>query len=129
AYYGERRPGRVILQANPSMFSKAYENDDVEGQIARYRKGWRLLLLAPEYRGELATYWRMFLTGQPFEPNVRFLKDGSRARNRKWADKPAEERRRLAAEGAAFRRPMSVEQIRESATFAAFRQAISYLVD
>jgi hypothetical protein len=127
-YYAERAPGRVILQANPSMFSAAYEKDDVEAQIARYRPGERLLLLAPEYRGELATYWRMFLTGQRFKPNVEFLPDGSRARNRKWAEKPAAQRRALGVEGAAFRQPMPAEEIRGSRSFAAFRETISYLL-
>ena len=128
AYYSERTPGRVILQANPSMFSQAYENDDAEAQIARYRPEQRLLLLAPEYRGELATFWRMFLTRQPFEPNVEFLADGSRARNRKWAEKPERERRALSEEGAAFRQPMPMDELRSSRGFAAFRESIAYLV-
>lgn len=127
-YYAARQPGRVVLQANPSMFSAAYEKDDVEAQIARYRPGERLLLLAPEYRSELATYWRMFLTGQSFKPNVEFLEDGSRARNRKWGEKPAAQRRALAAEGAAFRQPMPAEEIRSSRNFAAFRETVSHLV-
>jgi len=127
SYYRERRPGRVVLQANPSMFSPAYERDDAEAQIERYQPGERLLLAAPEYRGELATYWRMFLTGQRFTPNVEVLADGSRARDRKWAEKPPAVRRAVAEESAAFRKPMTPEEIRGSRTFAAFREAAALL--
>lgn len=128
-YYRDRVPGRVILQANPSLFSASYEADDAEAMIARYSGAQRLLLLAPEYRGDLTTYWRIYLTGRRFRPNVEVLPDGSRARDRQWAAKPPRVRRALAAEGAAQRQPMPPEQIARSANFAAFRESIRFLQD
>ena len=81
AYYRDRKPGRVILQADPSMLAPArdrepptrYDNLDAG-------RSW-LRILDERHRSRLTAYWRVWRSGEGFTTNRRFEADGAVTRS------------------------------------------------
>ena len=105
AYYRDRKPGRVILQADPSMLAPArdrepptrYDNLDAG-------RSW-LRILDERHRSRLTAYWRVWRSGEGFTTNRRFEADGAQTQSGRLADRPAAERDALALEEVLKQRP------------------------
>tara|TARA_R110002167_G_scaffold24188_2_gene85450 strand:+ start:328 stop:1248 length:921 start_codon:yes stop_codon:yes gene_type:complete len=105
AYYRQRQPGRVIVQADPSMLSPARDReppvsyDDLGGE-----RRW-LRIAEERHRTRLLAYWRVWRKGEGFASTRRFEADGAQTRTDRLADTAPAAREALALEEALKQRP------------------------
>ena len=108
-YYRDREPGRVILQADPSMLAAvrdaepptAYET--LVGEIARR---W-VTSLSPRHRPRLMAYWQVFVDGDGFSANRDVQVDGAQTMTGRFGELSEAQRLAAATDEATGQRPPS----------------------
>lgn len=87
SYFADRKPGRVIVMANPNIFSEYRERAAVSQWTPQYistladpTSRW-LLSTHPVYRLEIWNYWQVWLEKGGFENRVEFRPDGAQFRD------------------------------------------------
>lgn len=106
-YYRGRQPGRVILQADPSMLAPVRDAEPAipyEPFLAQASGGW-LASLTPRHRPRLTAYWRVWLDGGGFAANRTVEADGAQTMIGLLSDLSDTQRRAVATDEAAGQRP------------------------
>lgn len=105
AYYQGLAPGRVILQADPSMLAPA-RDAEAPTSYADVREGRHWLRIAEtRHRVRLLAYWRVWRRGEGFRSNRRFEADGAQTRDGALSDLAMAEREASAREEVIKQRP------------------------
>ena len=93
-YFEDKRPGKIILQADPHMFSPNLELDPPsEISLFTGKLSWpRLWALRNPHRGNLFVYWKMFLRGTSFKSKSSLQQDGAITSTATLVELPAQKR-------------------------------------
>jgi len=94
SYYASKQPGKVILQADPHMFSPSREvtPDYYVRFLVNKKSPFRLWMFTEIHSNELTKYWSLFFQGSNFENLYTFQPDGAFTRRYRWGDEPEEAR-------------------------------------
>lgn len=108
-YYRDRQPGRIILQADPSMLAPARDAEPatVYGPLMAQAQGGWLASLSPRHRPRLMAYWQVWLDGDGFAANRTIEADGAQTMIGRLRDVSEPDRRAAATEEAAGQSPGS----------------------
>jgi len=99
AYFANRRPGKVILQADPHMLSPSREitpNYDV--RLFANRGNPFLWVLTGLHRGNIIKYWSLFLRGSSFSDKAIHQSDGAITQDKNWLAQPEDLRLSVASD-------------------------------
>lgn len=104
-YFQNKAPGRVILQADPSMLAPVRDRDTpTDYSDLREARPW-LRIAERRHRTRLLAYWRVWRGEEGFRSTRRFEADGAQTRTDRYADLPPEQRDALAREEVLKQRP------------------------
>lgn len=83
AYYADKKPGRVIIQADPHLFApyrlvRSFGDYPAQFEEAAAPVGWKPLVFIPRYRSNLVNYWSSFFrSGGNLQSRIKILKNGA----------------------------------------------------
>jgi hypothetical protein len=81
-FFRDRAPGRVVLQADPSMLAVARDAEpatDYAPLVGENARRW-VASFSPRHRPRLIAYWRVFFDGAGFAANRQIQSDGAQTR-------------------------------------------------
>ena len=93
-YFADKDPGKVILQADPNMFSRFRENrkPDYDVRLFASPSRFRLWMFTGLHRNNVIEYWKLFFQRSSFKNNATFHSDGSMTLTESWMDVPENQR-------------------------------------
>jgi len=108
-YYRDRDPGRVILQADPSMLAAARDSEPATAYqilVGETARRW-VTSLSPRHRPRLMAYWRVLADGDKFSANREIQADGAQTMTGRFGELSEAERLAAAINEATGQRPPS----------------------
>ena len=93
-YFADRQPGKVILEAEPHMFGRYWDDDKEVYEVRLFATKSRpsLWLFTGLHRKNISNYWKLFFQGSSFENVYTFQQDGALTQNTTWAEWPEGQR-------------------------------------
>ena len=87
-YFKERKPGKIILQTSPHMFSPSTEERGLENypDVFGRRRLPRVWMFSSQHKPNLYSYWRQYVTDEAFRSRVTFQHDGALTRTTVFAE-------------------------------------------
>lgn len=131
-YFSDRKPGRVIIQANPNNFATYKEDMATSNWTTRYIAGLDkvhdtiFLSTLPLFRMYIWEYWKTALTRGAFESTVYLTKDGARF-TRPEAKKPLTDKQFMREARKYFRSRSPSADFRHEATYRSFLSVLTFL--
>ena len=121
-------PKRVILQADPHLFSSERENQNLDFELALYRPPPLFYIFEQRHYRAIINYWLRFIaTRGAMKSGFIQREDGSFIRMDRFIDHSPLERTAMVQRGIATRIPLPISTILESKTYAAFKEAVQIL--
>ena len=131
AYFRDKTPRQVIIQADPQMFASLKEGKDISDEVALLashqtpRPRYLLWLFENPHRGLIFSYWRRYLMRQRLGNQVALRPDGGIVDTDVWGTIP-EETRMIGARGIVLTdTPMA--DVAVSRSGRAYERSLSFL--
>lgn len=131
AYFARLTPGRVIVQADPHLFTPYRLADglgDYPERIAKAPGAARLLILADHHRDRIPAYWRAFLvSGGRLASSIEFSERGTLLSGGDLSAVPGRKRAYDARARVALHRPIA--QFRDTGEARAYESLLDFLFE
>ena len=88
AYFADKQPGQVILQADPYLVSPRLVKREPIYKSCYRKSPTHLWVLTRLYRPKVKAYWELYFQGHDFTNTYTFQPDGAITRTGKWGDVP-----------------------------------------
>jgi len=88
SYFAEKQPGKVILEADPYMFSPHREQMKPLYDVHQFGKNrrFRLWMFTALHRNNIIKYWELYFQRAPFHNQYTFQPDGALTKKRSWLE-------------------------------------------